>query len=295
MSLRFFFAEQIQSKPNGINNYEGNIVSHKHRIVLKVGSSILCDGKAIDSHQISALATLIADLFLYYEIILVSSGAMASGYTQLQIDKHILQNKQALSSIGQPLLMETYRKAFESHQICTAQLLLAGHDFDSRKRTDFARNTINTLLAHNILPIINENDATAVSEIVFGDNDRLSAHIAHYFNAKLLIILSDIDGYFDKNPHQHNDAKILPLVHQIPRESLKAKHSPHGEFATGGIVTKLMAADFLLQKGDKMFLSHGRKLEIIRKLLLEQKQLSGTLFYPADSKGLDDLWAECSK
>ncbi|TLD81762.1 glutamate 5-kinase [Helicobacter sp. MIT 05-5293] len=265
-------------------------MSSKHRIVLKVGSSTLCDGTTIHTDQMNALATLIKDLRQYYDVILVSSGAVAIGHTKLCINKNTLQNKQALASIGQPLLIESYRKSFESHQIHIAQLLLAGHDFDSRKSTDFARGTIDALLANNVLPIINENDAIAISEIVFGDNDRLSAYIAYYFGAKLLIILSDIDGYFDKNPHQYDDAKILSLVNHIPQQTLEAQHTPHGQFATGGIVTKLMAADFLLQKGSAMFLSHAHKLHIVRDLLLEHKQTSGTLFCPKDSQGLKGIW-----
>lgn len=255
----------------------------KPRVVLKVGSSNLCNGDFIDRGQIDALAELIAALKMRYDVILVSSGAVASGFTLLPIDKSSLQNKQALASIGQPLLMESYHQAFQAHHIPTAQLLLCGHDFDSRKSTAFARDTINALLANNALPIINENDAIATSELIFGDNDRLSAHIAYYFGAALLVILSDIDGYFDKNPHTHKDAKILPLVHSISESSLTQSHSPHEKFATGGIVTKLMAADFLLQRKRAMFLSHGRKLEHIKSLLLQGESAIGTLFCPQDS------------
>lgn len=252
----------------------------KPRIVLKVGTSILCNGEFIDDNQIKALAALIATLKARYDVLLVSSGAVASGYTKLRIDKSSMQNKQALASIGQPLLMKSYALAFAPYEIPTAQLLLAGHDFDSRKSTAFARGTIDALLAHNALPIINENDPIATSELVFGDNDRLSAHVAHYFGARLLVILSDIDGYFDKNPHEFANARILPRVDSIPQSALDEKHTPHGSFATGGIVTKLMAADFLLKRGGAMFLSHGRKLEVVENLLLREIQSSGTLFCP---------------
>lgn len=261
----------------------------KPRVVLKVGTSILCDGEFIDDSQICALANLIAKLKTYYDVILVSSGAVASGYTQLRIDKSSTQNKQALASIGQPLLMKSYAHAFEIHNIPTAQLLLAGHDFDSRRSTAFARGTIDVLLQHNTLPIINENDPIATNELVFGDNDRLSAHVAHYFGAKLLVILSDIDGYFDKNPHEYADANILSIVDSIPKEALTQKPSPHGNFATGGIATKLMAADFLLARGGMMFLSHGRKLDIVHEFLLHGNQTSGTLFCKAKNYNIKDL------
>ncbi|TLD96023.1 glutamate 5-kinase [Helicobacter jaachi] len=261
----------------------------KVRIVLKVGTSNLCNGEEIDKGQILNLAQIISELKVRFDVILVSSGAMASGYTKLQIPRDCVQNRQALASIGQPLLMESYRVALEQCNILSAQLLLTGGDFDSRKSTHFARNTIDVLLAHNVLPIINENDATATSELIFGDNDRLSAHVAHYFDAKLLVILSDIDGYFDKNPHQYPDAKILPIVHSISESALQESHTPHSHFATGGIVTKLMAADFLLKRNGMMFLSHGRKLDILRDLLLHGLQRSGTLFCPLDSRGLKAL------
>ncbi len=261
----------------------------KPRIVLKIGSSNLCNGKIIDKTQIKALAQIISELKMRFDVMLVSSGAVASGHTTLHIDRNTLQNKQALASIGQPLLMESYREALKDYAIPAAQLLLVWRDFDSRKNTTFAKDTIDTLLAHNALPIINENDTIATDEMVFGDNDRLGAYVTYYFGAKLLIILSDIDGYFDKNPHQYDDAQILPIVHSIPSQALEQTHSPHGDFATGGIVTKLIAADFLLQRKCMMFLSHGRKLDVLRDFLLHNKQSSGTLFCPADSQGIKTL------
>ena len=261
----------------------------KTRIVLKVGSSNLSNGKIIDKAQIKALAQIIYELRECFDVILVSSGAMASGYTALQIDKNIMHNKQALASIGQPLLMESYREAFREYNIYVAQLLLVWRDFDSRKHTAFAQNTIDTLLAHNVLPIINENDTIATDEMIFGDNDRLGAYVAHYFGAKLLVILSDIDGYFDKNPHQHTDAKIIPIVHSIPQEALQGRHSPHAGFATGGIVTKLLAADFLLGHKGMMFLSNGRKLDVLRDFLLHHNHRCGTLFCPAEIQNIEGI------
>lgn len=261
----------------------------KPRIVLKVGSSNLCNGTFIDKTQIQALASSICELKERFEVILVSSGAMASGYTLLQLDRDRTHNKQALASIGQPLLMESYRDAFKKYDIHIAQVLLVWRDFDSRKHTAFARNTIDTLLSHNVLPIINENDSIATDEIMFGDNDRLGAYVAHYFDAKLLVILSDIDGYFDKNPHQHKDACIIPIVHSIPKETLADSHSPNGQFATGGIVTKLLAADFLLQHKRMMFLSHGRKLDVLKDFLLLKQHRLGTLFCPEDSNGISEI------
>lgn len=249
----------------------------KPRIVLKVGSSNISNGEMIDENKLEAIAKLICELRTHYDILLVSSGAVASGYTRLKIDKSLLSNKQALASIGQPLLMQTYRTTFQHYGIEVAQILVTKNNFDSRTQTKCAKDCIDTLLAHQILPIINENDSTALTEFV-GDNDRLSAYVAHYFDAQLLVILSDIDGYFDKNPTLDPHAKILPRVTHIQPQELEAPHTPNAKFATGGIVTKLMAAHFLLERQKPMFLTNGNKLDVLRALLIEGKQTSGTLF-----------------
>lgn len=249
----------------------------KPRIVLKVGSSNISNGEMIDENKLEAIAKLICELRTHYDILLVSSGAVASGYTRLKIDKSLLSNKQALASIGQPLLMQTYRTTFQHYGIEVAQILVTKNNFDSRTQTKCAKDCIDTLLAHQILPIINENDSTALTEFV-GDNDRLSAYVAHYFDAQLLVILSDIDGYFDKNPTLDPHAKILPRVTHIQPQELEASHTPNAKFATGGIVTKLMAAHFLLDRQKSMFLTNGNKLDVLRTLLIEGKQTSGTLF-----------------
>lgn len=249
----------------------------KPRIVLKVGSSNISNGEMIDENKLEAIAKLIGELRTHYDILLVSSGAVASGYTRLKIDKSLLSNKQALASIGQPLLMQTYRTTFQHYGIEVAQILVTKNNFDSRTQTKCAKDCIDTLLAHQILPIINENDSTALTEFV-GDNDRLSAYVAHYFDAQLLVILSDIDGYFDKNPTLDLHAKILPRVTHIQPQELEAPHTPNAKFATGGIVTKLMAAHFLLERQKSMFLTNGNKLDVLRALLIEGKQTSGTLF-----------------
>lgn len=250
----------------------------KKRIVLKIGTSNLSDGEKIQEEVIYKIAECVAHLRDKFHVILVSSGAVASGYTQLHLDKQVLAHKQALASIGQPLLLESYRKCFASFGILSAQILLSGHDFDSRKATQHARDTIEVLLEHNVVPILNENDAIATAELMFGDNDRLSAHIAYYLGAELLVILSDIDGYYDKDPHRFDDARLIPFLNQIPQEKLQTSYDPYGNFATGGIVTKLIAADFLLQKGRAMFLCNGNQLGHLEDFLLRQIQKSGTLF-----------------
>ncbi|MGP1450739.1 MAG: glutamate 5-kinase [Wolinella sp.] len=257
------------------------------RLVIKVGGALLSEGQEISLPRLEALCDFIAELRVGgYEVILVSSAAVVSGYTALKLDKANVSNRQALAAIGQPLLMNYYRSALAPLGILPAQLLLSAYDFDSRKRTQNAQNTIEVLLQNGILPIINENDATETKELnlvfVFGDNDRLSAHVAHYFGAEILLILSDIDGYYDKNPREFSDAKILKVVHELSKEELEAEVSPNSAFATGGIVTKLQAADFLLKRGGKIFLASGLDLDDARSFLLHGVHNKGTLFVQKD-------------
>lgn len=255
----------------------------KNRIVIKVGSAILVENQRINLARIESLVQLISELSAAYEVILVSSGAVASGFTALELDKKILANKQALAAIGQPLLMQTYAKALEKYGILSAQVLFSGYDLDSRKRTQNARNAMEVLLKNKVLPIINENDVTTTGELMFlgfGDNDQLSAYVTHFFDASLLAILSDIDGYYEENPKENPNAKMRKIVTSISEEELEAEATPNNAFATGGIVTKLKAAKFLLDNKREMFLSSGKDLSVLRDFLLHNLHEKGTLFAP---------------
>ncbi len=249
------------------------------RVVIKVGSAVLTEQNRVAKERMAALVELIAKVREKgTEVILVSSGAVAAGYTLCRLDKKMIANRQALASIGQPKLIAMYQKKFEKHDTIVAQILLTADDFDSRKRTYHAKCAVETLLAQEVVPIINENDVTATEELVFGDNDQLSAHVAYYFDAELLVILSDIDSYYDKDPNRFEDAKPLKVVHEIDENELKAECTPNGAFATGGIVTKLKAADFLLKRGKKLFLASGFNLEDAYSYLIDGEHRGGTLF-----------------
>ena len=253
----------------------------KNRIVIKVGSAILVENQRVNLARIESLAQLISTLSATYEVILVSSGAVASGFTALELDKAIMANKQALAAIGQPLLMQIYANALEKYGILSAQVLFSGYDLDSRKRTQNARNAMEVLLKNKVLPIINENDVTTTGELMylgFGDNDQLSAYVAHFFDASLLAILSDIDGYYDENPKENPNAKMRKIVTSISQAELEAEATPNNAFATGGIVTKLKAAKFLLDNNREMFLSSGKDLSVLRDFLLHNRHEKGTLF-----------------
>ncbi len=248
------------------------------RLVIKVGSAVLSEKNRIAKTRMQNLVDFIARLREKYEVILVSSGAVSAGYTKLKLDKSILSNKQALASIGQPLLMNRYRTKFAKHEILISQILVTSSNFKTQEQSLRAKNAIEALLEHKVLPIVNENDATATEELELGDNDQLSAYAASHFDADLLVILSDIDAYYDRDPRAHDDAKVLKVVNSISEEELTREVTPNNSFATGGIVTKLKAADYLLKYNIKMFLASGFDLSDARSFLIDDEHKGGTLF-----------------
>ena len=249
------------------------------RIVIKVGSHVLTEDGSIAKVRMLALVQLIAELKAHkYEVVLVSSGAVAAGFTQLPLDRGFIANRQALAAIGQPFLLKMYQEKFAIFDVLCSQVLFSADVFESAKHVEHAKVAIDTLLENNVVPIINENDTVSIEELVFGDNDRLSAHVAHYFNAELLVILSDIDAFYDKDPNRYDDAKRRAVVTTILDEELNAKHTPNNEFATGGIVTKLQSADFLMKHGREMFLASGFDLSDAKSFLIDGKHIGGTLF-----------------
>ena len=249
------------------------------RLVIKVGTAVLTQGEELALQRMKNLVKLISILKndKNLEVILVSSGAVGAGYTELKLDKTILANKQTLAAIGQPKLMKTYQEMFEEFGITVAQMLFIADDFDSRKRSKNAKNVMEILLQNNVIPIINENDVIATEELI-GDNDQLAAYITHYFKADMLVILTDIDGYYDKNPREFSDAKIQKIINEISQDELDKKPSANSKFATGGIVTKLKAADFLMQKNIPMYLTSGFDLTNAYDFLVENNHKSGTIF-----------------
>ncbi len=250
-----------------------------HRIVIKVGSHVLTENGRVAKSRMRDLVELITQIMQKgTEVILVSSGAVSAGYTVLPLDKRNIGNKQVLAAIGQPLLLKMYQEKFATYDILCSQVLLSAADLDSKRRTYLAQIAINKLLSNHVVPIINENDVIATEELVFGDNDQLSAYVTENFDAELLVILSDIDALYDKDPREHNDAVVRKEVNSIIQEELDAKPTANNEFATGGIVTKLKAANFLLKHNKKMFLATGFGLDDVRSFLLDDTQKGGTLF-----------------
>jgi len=248
------------------------------RVVVKVGSAVLTEGDSIAKERMRALVEFLVELREENEVLLVSSGAVAAGYTKVQLNRSILKNKQALASIGQPVLMHKYAQEFQKYNIITSQVLVTAANLNKDEETKKIKDTVDTLLGSGVIPIINENDATATEELVVGDNDQLSAYMTKHTNSDLLIILSDIDAYYDEDPHKNPNAKVQKIVKEIDECALGREATPHGTFATGGIVTKLKAASYLLKHNIDMFLASGFDLSDAKSYMLDAKHRGGTLF-----------------
>jgi len=248
------------------------------RIVVKVGSAVLTQDGEIALKRMENLVDFLAELKKENEVLLVSSGAVSAGYTELKLDRSTISNKQALAAIGQPILMQKYAKKFAKYSIITSQVLITAVNLNKADDIQRVKNTVNTLIANGVLPIINENDATSTDELEVGDNDQLSAYIAKNLDADMLIILSDIDAYYDADPRADANAKALKIVNSISKEELSKDVTPNNVFATGGIVTKLKAASYLLDAGIKTFLASGFDLSDVKSFTLNATHKGGTLF-----------------
>lgn len=216
----------------------------KKKLVLKIGTSTLTGGtKLISRGKIEDIGRQILELRGEYDIVLVSSGAIAAAKQRINIidPGKIVESKQAMAAIGQPLLMRIYHEIYADFGIKTAQCLMTYRDFENDVSRTNTLNTLNELLKYDYVPIINENDTTAVEEIILGDNDKLSALVAALIKADLLVIASDIDGIFDKNPHLHSDAKLIAEVRRIEDAKSLVEERDSG-LGTGGMNSKLEAA-----------------------------------------------------
>jgi len=248
------------------------------RVVVKVGSAVLTQNNAVAVVRMQALVDFLVQLKKENEVILVSSGSVSAGFTRLELDRTILKNKQALASIGQPILMNKYARKFAKHDVLCSQVLVTAANLNKSDDTKRIKNTIDILLQNNVIPIVNENDATSTLELEVGDNDQLSAYITHQTDSDLLIILSDIDAYYDHDPRTNPDAKVLKIVNEISDEELEREATPNNVFATGGIVTKLKAADYLLKNGKSTFLATGFDLSDVKSFMIDKNHKGGTLF-----------------
>ncbi|MBW2029592.1 MAG: glutamate 5-kinase [Deltaproteobacteria bacterium] len=259
------------------------ILSPVRRVVVKVGSGVLTGKNGLNTRIINNLTADICELKQEgKEIILVSSGAIASGLKKIGAGERpkSISKQQAIAAIGQSRLMMAYERAFARHGQKVAQILITRDDLNHRERYLNARNTIFTLLSWNVVPIINENDTVVVDEIKFGDNDNLSAMVTSLTEALLLISLTDIDGLFDKDPRTHKDARIIKVVERVTREVLRYGNSIPGFLGRGGMASKIKAAQKVTLGGVPMIIANGSKKHILKRIF--QGEEEGTLFLPRD-------------
>lgn len=241
------------------------------RLVVKIGSALLVD-QASGEIRRDWLAALAEDLVALRsrgcEVLVVSSGAIAVGRPTLGLAKGKLklEQQQAAAATGQILLAHAYQAALQPHGVTVSQILLTLSDTEERRRHLNARATLTTLLRLRALPVINENDTVATSEIRFGDNDRLGARVAAMVNADTLVLLSDIDGLYSGDPRRDEAAVHLPLVERItPEIEAMAGAAPAG-YSSGGMITKLAAAKVAVDAGCRMAIANGRLLHPLRAL-----------------------------
>ncbi len=237
------------------------------RIVIKVGTSTLAYPTGlINIRRVEELCRVMSDLKnAGHEPILISSGAIGMGVGKLGLGKRPtdIPTKQAAAAVGQCELMYTYDKLFGEYNHTVAQILLTGADIENETRRQNFHNTMFRLLEFGVLPIINENDTVATEEIVIGDNDTLGAIVAANVDADLLILLSDIDGLYTKDPHRFADAERIPVVETLTPEIMALAEGKGSELGTGGMKTKLHAAKIAVSAGIDMIIANGSDPKIL--------------------------------
>lgn len=245
-----------------------------HKIIIKVGSTSLCGNNGeIDRERVLKVISQIATLKRQgYIVVLVSSGAIAAGMGSLGLQEKptTLPQKQALAAIGQAGLMEIYEELFKIFHMKCSQILLNHDDFDDRKRLMNLNHTLNALIDYDVVPIINENDALAVEEIKFGDNDTLAALLVPVIEAELLILVSDIDGLYTANPKEHPEAQLISYVPKITKEIMSYAGDTSSKLGTGGMATKLKAARMVNDYGSHMCIVNGAKPQSILNALVDE-------------------------
>ncbi len=262
-----------------------NRLLHAKRIVVKLGSNVITAKNGLNLEVIKTISDQISDLMRQgIEVILVSSGAMAAGMRKMNMVRRPdeIPKRQAISAIGQSGVMNAYEKCFAAHGIKTAQILLTGDDLTNRKRYLNSRNTLHTLIDWKIVPIINENDTIMVEEIKLGDNDNLAAMITLLMDADFLFILTDIDGLYDKDPRQFADARLIPKVKQLKKEIEDFASNIPGALGTGGMLSKIQAAQKVTSAGIPMIVARGNAENVLLKLF--DGQSLGTYFVPKEGK-----------
>lgn len=263
-----------------------SLVAESRRVVVKVGSQVLCgaDGLLLDS-VVSGLCAVLADqIGRGRQVVLVSSGAVALGRGDVgqvpgAADSGAALGRQSLAAIGQSLLMSRYRAELLARGITTAQILLTHADLGDRSRFLHARRVTGELLAHGVLPIVNENDTVAVEEIRFGDNDALAAQVAQLVEADALVLLTEVDGLYSADPRRDEQAVVFRAVNADDAAALRVAGEGVSSFGTGGMRSKVIAARTAATVGIPTIVANGRRSETLVKVLAGESV--GTVFVPS--------------
>lgn len=247
------------------------LLNNSRKIVLKIGSNVLADSSGmLDNEVIKNIVDQVS--FLREkgkQVVIVSSGAEISGISAINLrSRHgDINYKQAMCAIGQVELMMAYKKCFAKNNTVVAQMLLSSENFSDSNSSLHIRNTLFTLLDENVVPIVNENDSVCVDEMSIGDNDSLAAMTSNLWNADILILMSDIDGVFDKPPKNNKDAHFISIVEDIQRLEREIEVSGKSSFGTGGMITKIEAAKTIKPFGTSMMLANGKSVDILKDLM----------------------------
>jgi glutamate 5-kinase len=240
----------------------------KQTLVLKIGSSTLTAGSnRISRGKIEDIARQISDLHARFNVIIVSSGAIATAKHFIDVNNwkasEQAMERQSLSAIGQPLLMQIYNEIFRDFGIRSAQCLVTYRDFDNKEAQKNILKTLKDLYQNNFVTIINENDTIAIDEIEFGDNDQLSAYVAKLLDADILMLASDVDGLFDKNPQKNKEAQLIPLVTDIRDCKQFIDEKSNSQLGTGGMTSKILAAEICSHSSSQVWIVNGGKNNFI--------------------------------
>jgi len=270
-----------------MDNTRAPYFNKTHRVVIKVGSSLLTSEKrkGIRTSFLRQLASQIHWLQgRGLQCLVVTSGAIAAGLFELGLAKrpHEIAELQALAAVGQSNLMHAYEVTFRQFGVKVAQILLTRDDFAQRHRYANAHQTLLQLFKHGIVPIINENDTVAVEEIKFGNNDTLGALVAHLAEADLLVILSDIDGFYSEDPRLNPKAKLISSVAKLDEDLTKGATRSVSMLGTGGMKSKIQAAKSMIQSGIPMAIANGNTRDVLKSLFRSED--IGTFFFPSEKR-----------